>query len=115
MMLNTPDVCLVYVTTADLDEAQRLAQSIVSRRLAACANILPRMQSIYWWKGEMAEAAECVLLFKTRRSLVRTLTDAVKAEHSYECPCVVELPIEGGNVDYLAWIANETVATPASE
>jgi periplasmic divalent cation tolerance protein len=107
--------CLVYITTSDLDEARRLAQSIVERRLAACANILPQMQSFYWWEGALEESSECVLLFKTRRSLVPALTDAIKAEHSYDCPCVLELPIQGGNRDFLAWIDNETVATPASD
>ena len=114
-MLNSSEFCLVYVTTSDLDEAQRLAHSIVRRRLAACANILPQMQSVYWWKGQLEEEGECVLLFKTRRSLFPALVDAVKAEHSYETPCIIQIPIDAVNPDYLAWIANETVASTAAD
>ena len=107
-MTQPTDFCIIYVTTPDVDMARRLAQSIVSRRLAACANIIPQMESLYWWEGKMEIGNECVLIFKTRRSLTSALTDAVKAEHTYKCPCVVELPIAGGSSDFLAWIDAET-------
>lgn len=113
-MSHEDDYCMVYVTASSIDEARKLARSIVGRHLAACANILPGMESHYWWKGTLETANECVVIYKTRRSLVRSLTDAVKAEHSYECPCIVELPIIGGNSEFLRWIGDETVASEAS-
>ena len=103
--------CLVYVT-APVDEARTLARTIVSRRLAACANVIPRMESVYWWNGNMETGDESVVIFKTRRTLAAALTDVVKAEHSYQCACVIVVPIEGGNADFLAWIDAETVPQP---
>jgi len=103
--------CIVYVT-APIDEARGLAHAVVSRRLAACANVIPKMESIYWWNGELETGNESVVIFKTRRSLASALTDVVKAEHSYDCPCVIVVPIEGGNPDFLAWIDAETVPQP---
>lgn len=99
---------LVYITAADLDEARRLAQALVSERLAACANILPGMQSYYWWEGAVQAAQEVVLIVKTRAARLDALIARVRALHSYTCPCVVALPITAGNPDYLAWIAAET-------
>jgi len=103
--------CIVYVT-APVDEARALAHAVVSRRLAACANVIPKMESIYWWDGKMETGDESVVIFKTRRSLASALTDVVRSEHSYECQCVVVVPIEGGNPDFLAWIDAETVPQP---
>src|SRR5258708_352825 len=113
-MQDAAHFCFVYVTTADVNDARRLAHSIVERRLAACANILPGMESLYWWNGVLQTANECVVVFKTRRALTAALTDAVKADHTYDCPCVVVLPIIDGNPDYLRWIGDETVASAAS-
>ena len=103
--------CIVYVT-APVDEAHTLAHAVVSRRLAACANIIPKMESLYWWNGKLETAHESVVIFKTRRTLATALTDLVRAEHSYECPSVIVVPIEGGNPDFLAWIDAETVPQP---
>lgn len=99
---------LVYVTTPDMAEAQSLAAMIVSRRLAACANILPGMKSVYQWKGKIEQAEEVVLIAKTRSELVPELTSAIAEAHSYEVPCVVALPIEGGHPPFLQWIDDET-------
>lgn len=101
----------VYVTTADEAEARAIGRAAVEARLAACANIIPGMKSFYWWQGALEEGAECVVIFKTRSDLVDALTAKIKALHSYDCPCVVALPIQGGNPDYLAWIDSETAAT----
>ncbi|MGE4421366.1 MAG: divalent-cation tolerance protein CutA [Pseudodesulfovibrio sp.] len=98
----------VYITCASLEEAGAIGEMLVERRLAACANILPGMRSIYWWRGRMERAEETVLIAKTRDDLVDALTEAVKAAHGYEVPCVVSLPITGGNPDFLAWIRSET-------
>lgn len=99
---------LVYVTAPSLDEAERLARLAVESRLAACANILPGMRSLYWWQGKLEQAEECVLLLKTTEALVARLTEALTAAHSYDCPCVAALPITSGNPAFLRWIEDET-------
>lgn len=101
---------LVYVTAGSAEEAARLARALVGERLAACANILGPIASVYWWEGKLEEAAETAFLLKTRRALVPALTERIKALHGYDCPCVVAIPIEGGNPAFLAWIAAETAA-----
>jgi periplasmic divalent cation tolerance protein len=113
-MTDATDYCFVYVTTADVAEARKLAGSVVGRRLAACANILPEMESLYWWNGAMQSANESVLVLKTRNALVATLTDVIKAEHSYKTPCIVAVPIVGGNHEFLRWLGDETSASEAS-
>ena len=99
---------LVYVTAPDLAEAESLARLAVEARLAACANVLPGMRSLYWWRGRLEQADEVVLLFKTTERLVPALTEALTQAHSYDCPCVVALPIVAGNPAFLQWIEDET-------
>lgn len=99
---------LVYVTAPSLAEAESLARLAVEGRLAACANILPAMRSLYWWQGRLETADEAVLLLKTTEALVPALTRALAEAHSYDCPCVVALPIASGNPDFLRWIEAET-------
>ena len=100
--------CLVYVTTSDVAEARAIGQAMVKARLAACANILPEMLPIFWWDGEVQEGKETVLLLKTLETKVKPLIAAVKDLHSYDCPCVVAIPIADGNLDFLRWIEAET-------
>ena len=99
---------LVYVTTPTLAEAESLARLAVEGRLAACANILPGMRSLYWWQGKLESADETVLLLKTTAELAPALIRALTEAHSYDCPCVVALPIAAGNPDFLRWIEAET-------
>jgi len=99
---------LVYVTAPSLAEAEALARLAVEQRLAACANILPGMRSLYWWQGKLEQADEVVLLLKTTEALADELTRAIAQAHSYDCPCVVVLPIECGHPAFLDWIAAET-------
>ncbi len=72
------------------------------------ANVLDGATSIYWWQGALEQAGEAVLILKTRTELVERLTARILELHSYECPCVVALPIAAGNPQYLDWIAAET-------
>lgn len=103
---------LVYVTAPSMEEAEGLARLAVEARLAACANILPGMRSLYWWQGRLEQAEETLLMLKTTEALVPALTRALTAAHSYDCPCVVALPIATGNPDFLRWIADETAPRP---
>ena len=99
---------LVYVTTGDAKEAKRIGREAVAARLAACANVHERITSFYWWDGKVHEDAEAVLILKTQAGLVEALTAKIVALHGYDCPCVVALPIEGGNPAFLNWIAAQT-------
>lgn len=103
------DVILVYCTCKDLDEARRIAEICVENRLAACANLLPTMHSIYWWDSKLEESNEVVLLFKTKTELFSSLKDKILALHSYKVPCIISLPILDGNSSYLDWISSETL------
>jgi periplasmic divalent cation tolerance protein len=98
----------LYVTAANADEAKKIGEALVQERLVACANILGPISSIYWWQGQVQRDSEAVLIAKTRAELVERVIARVKALHSYTVPCVVSLPIEQGNPDFLGWIEAET-------
>ena len=100
--------CLVYMTAGSAEEAGRIGSALVDERLAACVNVIEPMTAIYRWQGEVKRDTEAVFIAKTRRELVDALTERVKALHSYDCPCVVALPITGGNRLFLDWIDAET-------
>lgn len=98
----------VYITASDAAEATRIGRTLVADRLAACANVLNGMTSIYRWQDEICEDTEAVLIAKTTDGKVAALTERVKALHSYDCPCVVALPITDGNTAFLNWIEEQT-------
>ncbi len=100
--------CMVYMTAADEDEAGRIGRALVAERLAACVNVIPGMRSFYRWQDEVHDDREVVVIAKTREALVDALVARVKELHSYDCPCVVALPIGAGNSDFLDWIEAET-------
>ena len=100
--------CLVYITAGTAEEAERIGAALVEERLAACANVIDGMRAIYRWEGGVQNDEEAVLIVKTRADLLDALTERVKALHSYEIPCVVGLPIVGGNADFLDWIGAGT-------
>ena len=99
---------LVYITAGDKDEVRRIGRELLESRLAACVNIVDGMNSMYWWQGELQDETEAVLIAKTKESLVPELIEKVKSVHSYDCPCVVSVPILDGNADFLKWIEAET-------
>jgi periplasmic divalent cation tolerance protein len=102
----------VYVTASSRQEALSIGRAVVSERLAACANVLDGMTSVYWWEQRLQENSEASLILKTRSDLIERLTARIRELHSYACPCVVAMPITSGNPAYLDWIGQET-ATPA--
>jgi periplasmic divalent cation tolerance protein len=99
---------LVYVTAASDEQARAIAGALVAERLAACANLLPGMTSMFWWEGRLQEESEVTIILKTRNDLIERLTDRVRELHSYDCPCIVALPITGGNKAFIDWIIAET-------
>ncbi|MEQ8356836.1 MAG: divalent-cation tolerance protein CutA [Kiloniellaceae bacterium] len=104
--------CLVYVTTADAEEARAIGRAMVEAHLAACANVFSGMVPIFGWEGAVQEGSEAVLILKTSAERAEALVKAVEDRHSYDCPCVVMLPIAGGSRGFLDWISKETHAGP---
>ena len=98
------DKRLVLTTCGSAEEARRIAQEIVQRRLAACVNIVPQVESVYRWKGEIENASEWLLIIKTTAGALERLRYALGKLHSYEIPECIAIAIEDGNADYLEWI-----------
>ena len=99
---------LVLTNLPDRAMAEKLADLLISKNLAACVNILDGMRSIYRWEGRIEEAAEAVLLIKTEQARTQAVIDKVKELHSYSCPCVAIWPLSAGNPEYLDWIRRES-------
>jgi periplasmic divalent cation tolerance protein len=100
----------LYITADTPEEAERLGRTLVEERLAACVNILGGISSFYWWEGAVQQGTETALIAKTRADLTDAVTERIKTLHGYSCPCVVSLPVNGGNPDFLAWLGEETRA-----
>jgi periplasmic divalent cation tolerance protein len=100
-------VNFVYMTAGSKAEAQKIGNALVEGRLAACVNILDNMQSIYRWNERIQQDTEVVLIAKTTDNLVSALIDQVKSLHSYDCPCIVSLPISNGYPPFLDWVQQE--------
>lgn len=101
------DCNLVYVTTANQEEARRIGRTLVEKRLAACVNIIPIVQSIYWWKEKIYDEEETLMFVKTTKERVEEVIAEVKKLHSYEVPAIDVLDISAGDSDYLNWISKE--------
>jgi len=98
---------MAYVTAPDRRSAGNIAEAVLRKRLAACAN-LASIQSIYWWEGSLQRGRETLIVFKTRRALVPQLMETVRALHPYETPCIVTYSMDAGFPPYVAWIDRET-------
>jgi periplasmic divalent cation tolerance protein len=99
---------LVYITCSGRSEAEAIGKQIVKERLCAAVNIIDNMHSFYWWKGKIEESREAILIAKTTEELVHKLMNRVKELHSYECPCIISLPVEDSIPEFLMWLRSET-------
>jgi len=104
------DVVLIYVTAKDSNEAKSIGQTLVEEKLVACANIIDNMTSFYRWDDKVQEDKEAILILKSSNHNVERITNRIKDLHSYECPCVLTIPISGGNQNYLEWIHNNSTS-----
>ena len=95
---------VVFVTAKDRKEAKTIADTLVQKKLIACANIVKGIESVFWWAGKVDRCKEVLLIMKTKKSLLSKVVKAVKAAHSYSVPEVIAVPIIAGNRDYLRWI-----------
>ena len=99
---------VLLITTTNTDEARRISNRLLNQRKAACVNIVPRVDSLFWWQGKLDSAQESLLIVKTKTSLLNEIVTLVREIHSYHTPEIIALPIVGGNQDYLDWIGRET-------
>lgn len=104
----TKNAILVFCACGDRQEAVQIARALVEERLAACVNVLPGVESIYRWKGNVETASEVLLLAKTSERRFLELRDRITALHSYEVPEIVALSIAAGSEKYLEWLTAET-------
>ena len=100
----TSDKRVVLTTAGSIEEAHKVADALVERRLAACVNIVGPMTSVYRWQGKVERAQEWLLVIKTTAGVADAVSDAITAVHSYEVPECVVLPVEGGSEKYLEWV-----------
>jgi periplasmic divalent cation tolerance protein len=98
------DKKLVLSTCGSIDEARKLARALVEKQLAACVNIVPQIESVYYWKGKVETSTEYLLLIKTTAGAFDELRDVLTELHSYDVPECIEIAIEDGSAAYLAWI-----------
>jgi periplasmic divalent cation tolerance protein len=98
------DKRVVLTTCGSAEEARRIARELVERRLAACVNIVPQIESVYRWKGEVESASEWLLLIKTTADTWDSLRAAIGELHSYDVPECVAIAVEDGSAAYLDWI-----------
>ncbi|NGZ02542.1 MAG: cytochrome C biogenesis protein CcdA [Nitrospira sp. WS238] len=99
---------VVFVTTSSVDEAERIGKAMVDSRLAACANVLQGVRSIFRWESKVNVESECLVIMKTTRDRFSDLETAIRRYHSYSVPEIIAVPIIAGSVPYLEWIRVET-------
>jgi periplasmic divalent cation tolerance protein len=103
---------VVLITVPSREVGEKVARALLEQRLAACVNILPAIQSHYWWQGEIQQEQEALLFVKSRADLFESrLIPAVQAVHPYEVPEIIALPVTMGLESYLGWVTQETTAS----
>jgi periplasmic divalent cation tolerance protein len=100
------DKQLVLSTAGSEEEARKIARALVERRLAACVNIIPQIQSIYRWQGKVEDSREWSLLIKTNADLFPAVRDTIRELHSYDLPECIAINIADGSKEYLEWLDN---------
>ena len=104
------EVLLVLSTFPDVATARRIGRRLVEEKYAACANIVPLVESIYWWEKKVESANEALVLFKTSAVRYAVLENALRQLHPYEVPEIIALPVERGLPDYLRWVSENCLA-----
>ena|SRR5216117_3687122 len=103
---------LVLVTAPNLDTSRALAKAALEARLVACANGIPKIESHYWWQGKIESADEVLIIFKTTKAKLKALEKLIVANHPYDTPEFLVLPIIKGNKRYLDWVSENVSMTP---
>lgn len=98
---------LVLSTASSRKEALKIADLLLTKRLAACVSLVPSVTSLYWWKGRKEKASEVLLLVKTTKSMFRKVEFAIRKAHSYTIPEIIALPVTASSKPYLNWMLKE--------
>jgi len=101
-------VAVVYTTIDSIQDARKMAKTLVEEQLVACVNIIPKIESVYRWKGKIENDEEIILIAKTIDNNVKKTIQRIKSLHTYELPDIIVLPIIGGHKEYLDYIHDET-------
>ena len=103
------DKVVMLTTVASEEEGLTISRALVEQKVAACVNLITGVRSVYYWKGEVCQETECLLVIKTKDALQKKVADLIRRLHSYECPEIISLPVCWGWEGYLRWI-EETVS-----
>ena len=95
---------VVFITTSSVKEAEKIAQVLLEKRLAACINIVPGVHSRFWWKGKIERCDEALMIIKSKGEVFDELVESVRAIHTNQVPEILALPLQRGFSEYLAWI-----------
>jgi periplasmic divalent cation tolerance protein len=107
------EYCVVFITVDSEEQGRTIADRLLEQKLCACVNVVPGIDSRFWWKGQLDRASESLLLVKTKRGVLAELARVVRANHGYEVPEIIALPIVWGSPSYLEWIEREVTAVPS--
>ena len=102
--MSDVEFALFYTTFPDAETAQRVSQILLEEKLVACTNLLPAMQSQYWWEGKIERSQECVLILKSQSSLHNRLEKRFLELHPFDTPCFLKINVSDGNIKYLNWL-----------
>ncbi|MDH5723553.1 MAG: divalent-cation tolerance protein CutA [Alphaproteobacteria bacterium] len=95
---------MIYVTYPSNEEAKTISKVLIEKKLVACANIFPAHETMYWWEGKVEEGSEIAVIYKTTKENFEAVKDAILKQHSYDCPCIVALPIDQAYEGFADWI-----------
>ena len=97
---------VIFITCANKDEAEKIASGLIGAKLAACVNVVPGVESLFWWENKLDRAAEVLLIVKSKKTALTKIIKKVKSLHSYSTPEIIALPIVAGDKDYLKWVGD---------
>ena len=95
---------IVFVTTKNRKEAEKIAAGLLKEKLIACANIIDGVRSLFWWQGKIDRASEALLILKTRKSVFKRLESRIKSLHSYSVPEILAVEVAAGSKEYVRWV-----------
>jgi periplasmic divalent cation tolerance protein len=107
--MRMTEICEVVVTADDADWLAGFARRMVEDRLAACGHHITAIRSVYRWQGEVHDEPEARVALHTRTALVPAIVERAGRDHPYDVPCVIALPVAGGNPAYVQWVLEETL------
>ena len=107
-LADNKELCLLWTTLSSIQEAESLASHLLAQQLIACANMFPGMRSCYQWQGAVCCDEEVGMLLKTTRARAEACAQALRAQHPYEVPCILRIPIDAAHPPFAAWINGQT-------